>query len=133
MAKPGTAAFVLGTCLSMSGCAQTSGLFIAHDTVLGVNAAVNIQKPSGHVIIGYDRNFGTYVPKSVPAEDGSGKEAMSVLSCSELKVSDLWLTGFTEYLSTGEAAQTYAEKLAAQEWVPAFKCFVDQQTSDNNG
>jgi hypothetical protein len=133
MAIPTRLALVLASGILASGCAPNGGLFVAHETIVGVNGAVNLSKPAGHLVVGYDRNFGTYVPISVPDEnDPSNKEAMSILSCSELTVSNIWLTGFTEYLSTGTAANNYAARLANQERVPAFKCF-DQAEKDETG
>jgi hypothetical protein len=90
------------------GCEPTN-LYVAHTTVLGVNGAMNADQSSGHVIIGYDRKFAAVVPKSVDTEDG--KESMSVLSCSDVKVDGLFLAAFTEYLATGKAAKGFAKKV----------------------
>lgn len=111
-------AAAFGACVLLSAC-STNNLYIAHDTVVGLNASVDSQRGSGQLIVGYDRNFGTYVPKSV--RDGDGQEAMSVLSCSKLKVRGIWLTEFTEYLGTGEAAAIYADNLAEKK-TTAFTC-----------
>ncbi len=94
----------------LGGCEPTN-LYVAHTTVLGVNGAMNADQSSGHLIVGYDRKFAAIVPKSVDTEDG--KEAMSVLSCSDVKVDGIFLAGFTEYLATGKAAQGFANKVAA--------------------
>ncbi len=64
-----------------------SNLYIAHDTVIGVNAAVNTERTSGRSVIGYDRDFVTVVPISVNVAEG--KEAMAVLSCSEMEVNNI--------------------------------------------
>lgn len=100
------AAIVLVTWLG--GC-EPANLYVAHTTVLGVNGAMNADQSSGHLIVGYDRKFAAIVPKSVETEDG--KEAMSVLSCSDVKVDGIFLAGFTEYLATGRAAQGFAQKV----------------------
>jgi hypothetical protein len=92
----------------LGGCEPTN-LYVAHTTVLGVNGAMNADQSSGHLIVGYDRKFAAIVPKSVETEDG--KEAMSVLSCSDVKVDGIFLAGFTEYLATGRAAQGFAQKV----------------------
>ena len=60
------------------------------------------ERAKGRLVIGYDRNFVTLVPKSVPDGKG-GREAMAVLSCSELKVDGIFLSKFIEYLATGKA------------------------------
>jgi hypothetical protein len=97
----------------LAGCEATN-LYVAHNTVVGVNGAMNADSRSGHVIIGYDRKFAAIVPKSAPpVDDGTGvppdaHEAMSVLSCSDLEVKGIFLTGFTEYLATGIAAKRFA-------------------------
>jgi hypothetical protein len=91
-----------------AGCEPTN-LYVAHTTVLGVNGAMNADQSSGHLIVGYDRQFGAVIPKSVDTTDG--KEAMSVLSCSDVKVDGIFLAAFTEYLATGKAAQGFADKV----------------------
>lgn len=95
----------------LAACDPTN-LYVAHTTVLGVNGAMNADQTSGHLIIGYDRKFAAIVPTSVPTEHGT--EAMSVLSCSDLKVDGIFLAGFTEYLATGAAAQGFADAVANQ-------------------
>jgi hypothetical protein len=108
--------------LGLTACG-TANLYIAHDTVVGLNAVVDSQRTSGRLSIGYDRNFGTYVPAAVPAQDGSGgKEAMSVVSCSELKVKGIWLSNFTEYLGTGEAAERFAAAVSKGGQSEVFDC-----------
>lgn len=96
----------------LGGCEATN-LYIAHDTVVGVNAAVNSNQTSGHVVIGYDRKFFAVVPKSVPRGEGKdGTEAMSALSCSELEVDGIFLTRFVENLATGEAGLKFADRIS---------------------
>jgi hypothetical protein len=90
------------------GCEPTQ-LYVGATTVLGINAAMNTEQTAGHLKIGYDRTFVTVVPKSVPLQGEPGREAMAVLSCSEVEVTGIWLTGFREYLATGKAAMNYAE------------------------
>jgi len=75
--------------------------------VVGLNAAMNTEQTAGHLKIGYDRTFVTVVPKSVPLR-GGGREAMAALSCSDLEVTGIFITGFREYLATGKAAMNYA-------------------------
>ena len=111
-----------GVALILSAC-EPVNLYIAHSTVVGLNAAGSADRGSGHLIIGYDRHFGAIVPKSVPVEEG--EEAMSVLSCSDLKVDGIFLAGFTEYLATGRAATGFA-KVVASDTDPAQKTAMDQ-------
>jgi hypothetical protein len=109
-------ALILGAC-------EPVNLYIAHSTVVGLNAAGSVDRSSGHLIVGYDRHFGAIVPKSVPVEEG--EEAMSVLSCSDMKVDGIFLAGFTEYLATGRAATGFAKAVAA-DTDPAQKTAMDQ-------
>lgn len=119
----------------LGGCEPTN-LYVAHSTVLGVNGAMNADQSSGHLIVGYDRKFAAIVPKSVPTVDG--KEAMSVLSCSDVKVDGIFLAAFTEYLATGRAAQGFAKKVvdpaadAAQRQAinQMFDCYTTPIPSD---
>ncbi len=106
----------------LAACDPTN-LYVAHTTVLGVNGAMNADQTSGHLIIGYDRKFAAIVPTSVPTEYGT--EAMSVLSCSDLKVDGIFLAGFTEYLATGRAAEGFA-KAVAETTDPTQRNAMDQ-------
>jgi hypothetical protein len=45
---------------------QATQLYVAHQTVIGIDAAVNNEQKAGHLLIGYDRRFLTISPKSVP-------------------------------------------------------------------
>lgn len=94
----------------LAGCEPTH-LYVTSATVVGVDAGVNTQQTAGHLIVGYDRKFAAVVPKSVQRADGKGKEAMAALSCTETEVTGIFLTGFTEYLATGDAAKQFAENL----------------------
>ena len=86
----------------LTACEPTN-LYVGSNTVVGVNGSMNTQQTAGHLIVGYDRRFAAIVPKSVPMADSEGEEAMAVLSCSELRVDGIFLTGFTEYLATGRS------------------------------
>lgn len=107
-----TRRLVIVAAVALAGCADSRQLYIASRTVVGVNAAVNATQTAGHLLIGYDRVFVTNPPKSVtvPGKDGE-REAMSVLSCSELVVDGIFLTGFREHLATGKAAIDFAAKI----------------------
>lgn len=122
MHSPGLRALALGSFLVLAACEPTN-LYVAHDTVVGVNAAVNTERTKGRLVIGYDRNFVTLVPKSVPDING-GHEAMAALSCSELKVDGIFLSKFIEYLTTGQAALAFAEKIGESgDAGEIFECF----------
>lgn len=131
--------------LILTGCTGSNlakpNLYVAHDTVIGVNAAVNTQRSSGRLVIGYDRDFVTIIPKSVTPPENlipeieGGKEAMSAVSCSKLKVTDIWLNEFVEELATGKAAQLYAESANKGENTDLFTCLKAEQKNKpaNNG
>lgn len=108
--------------VTLTACDPTN-LYVTSNTVIGVNGAMNTEQSSGHLIVGYDRRFLAIVPKSativdpetgepVTTGDPEAREAMSILSCSQLEVDTIFLTGFTEYLATGEAARRFAVKVA---------------------
>jgi hypothetical protein len=115
-------AIAAGVALTLGAC-EPVNLYVAHSTIVGLNAAGSLDRSSGHLIVGYDRHFGAIVPKSVLVEEG--EEAMSVLSCSDLKVDGIFLAGFTEYLATGRAATGFAKAVAA-DTDPAQKTAMDQ-------
>ena len=112
MVVSGGAAVALTT--GLAACEPTN-LYVGSNTVVGVNGSMNTQQTAGHLIVGYDRRFAAVVPTSVPMEDSEVEEAMAVLSCSELRVEGIFLTGFTEYLATGQAAKTFARNVAAKD------------------
>ena len=102
--------------LTLAAC-DANQLYIAHDTVLGLNANVNSARTSGKLVFGYDRQFGTLIPKSVSVEEdqngsSKGREAMAVLACSDVGVDGIFLTRFVEHLATGQAARNFAKELA---------------------
>lgn len=119
------------TALLVSAC-QPTNLYVAHDTVVGVNAAVNTERTNGHLLIGYDRNFVTVIPKSVPTADG-GKEAMSALACSDIEVEGIFLSKFVESLATGQAAIALAKQRAedpeSESLDPIFDCYEKNASS----
>lgn len=97
----------------LCGCAAEN-LLVTHRTVVGVNAAVNADQTKGRLVVGYKRSFLTIAPKSVEDDDDT-REAMSVLSCSELEVDGIRLSRFVEQLATGKAAKLLANELAKPE------------------
>jgi hypothetical protein len=97
------------------------------------------------LIVGYDRRFLAIVPKSAtivdpetgqPVTTGNpeAREAMSILSCSQLEVDTIFLTGFTEYLATGEAARRFAAEVAKKSTIRRdaaigqfFDCYIPKE------
>ena len=127
---------------AIAGCGKPN-LYVAHDTVIGINAAVNAARTSGRLVVGYDRDFVTLIPVSVKQKEGDSskgenhsqsevkaREAMSVVSCSKLQVSGIWLSEFTERLTTGSVAQLYAQKLLQSEADP-FSCSKEGEEPDD--
>jgi hypothetical protein len=104
-------------------------LYIAHNTVIGVDAAVNADRTAGQLMIGYDRQFVALVPKSVP-EQGAGsesREAMAALVCSKLEVDGIFLTEYSERLATGDAAVEASNTIAKDpKRMSIFDCGEDQ-------
>jgi hypothetical protein len=108
--------------ISLLSACQADNLYIVHKTNLGLNGAYNQAKPSGKLLFGYKEQFITVIPKSVPSDQlGTGgsatgspdqnREAMSVLSCSDVKTGFIELKKYSEYLATGRAAKLYAEQI----------------------
>jgi hypothetical protein len=93
---------------SLSAC-EASNLYVAHETVVGLNAQVSQDRQQGRLVLGYDRDFITLVPKSVGDDDN--KDVMALLSCTELEVSGIFLTRYVDVVASGEAAKTFAGKL----------------------
>lgn len=87
---------LLGACTSLS-----KQVYVASDTSLGVNGAVNTAQTAGKLVIGYDRKFVAYVPK-INYEGDS--DVMAVYNCTHLEVQGLRITAFRERLATGDAA-----------------------------
>ena len=98
-------------------CGEPTQLYIAHNTVVGLDAAVDTNRQSGRLLFGYDRQFIALAPKSVPhkqnsefpdvvcdAPDAKCHEAMAALSCNEVEVRGIFLTRFKDNLATGTAA-----------------------------
>lgn len=111
---------LVGAAILLAGC-SADNLYIAHKTNLGLNGAYNQAKPSGKFILGYKEQFITVIPKSVPlspdartelqTSDPNLRDAMSILSCSDVKVGFLELKEYSEYLATGAAARLHARAL----------------------
>lgn len=95
-----------GTLLSvilLSACTSLSKqVYVASDTSLGVNGAVNTAQTAGKLVIGYDRKFVAYVPKIIYEGDS---DVMAVYNCTHLEVQGLRIKAFKEHLATGDAAK----------------------------
>ena len=87
---------MLGACTSLS-----KQVYVASDTSLGVNGAVNTAQTAGKLVIGYDRKFVAFVPKIIYEGDS---DVMAVYNCTHLEVQGLRITAFRERLATGDAA-----------------------------
>lgn len=91
---------------------EPRNLYVAHDTVVGVNAKVSQDRQQGQLVVGYDRDFVTVIPKSV--DDPSGinkKDAMALLSCTELEVDGIFLSKYTDITASGDAAKKFSERI----------------------
>lgn len=119
---------VAATAMLLSGC-MTPKLVISSTTVIGLDATVNTARTAGHVQLGYDRYFVTWIPQTVPEIDHvdgvdiKGQEAMSSLNCTDVTVSGLTLTKFDESLATGRAARLFASRLIQDDKSIYFTCF----------
>ena len=50
----------------LAACGEPTQLYIAHNTVLGLDAAVDTNRQAGRLLFGYDRQFVALAPRSVP-------------------------------------------------------------------
>jgi hypothetical protein len=105
----------------LAACGEPTQLYIAHNTVVGVDVAVDTNRQAGRLVVGYDRQFVALAPKSVPPDpekpdpdcvgEPDCREAMAVLSCNEVEVDGIFLTRFKDRLATGTAAKKAATKI----------------------
>ncbi|MBR0672026.1 hypothetical protein GXW76_12665 [Roseomonas soli] len=113
MKAPRCAGAALGALL-LAACEPTQ-LYTGARTVIGINAAVNLEQTSGSLVIGYDRSFAAVVPRSVEAPGQDGRDAMSALVCSDLQVQGITIRHYSESLATGQAATDFADQLRNQD------------------
>lgn len=100
----------LGVC-SLSNCGDQ--LYVAHDTVVGINAAVSANRQQGQVVIGFDRDFAALVPVKEPDTSDGTREAMAVFGCTRMETKSIFLTRYSDVISTGEAANKLSAKLGS--------------------
>lgn len=106
----------------LGGCADQ--LYVGSDTVLGIAVGYNTAREAARVDIGYDRHFVTWIPQSVEVTtgDATGREAMSVIGCTEVKIGNLNLQKFQESLAIGKAAEDFARNLVGNPlYFPCYK------------
>jgi len=94
--------------LGLTAACAPDNLYVAHDTVVGVNARVSTDRQQGQLLVGYDRDFATIVPKSVDTGNGS-RDAMALLSCTELEVDGVYLSKYTDITASGAAAEALGQ------------------------
>lgn len=94
----------------ITGCTGNN-VYVATDTSIGINGALNTAQTSGEINIGYDRKFTAYVPHK-QAPDGSEKgDAMTTYNCTKVEIKGTTLSKFYERLATGKAAEDLVRKL----------------------
>ncbi|WP_145976987.1 hypothetical protein [Leisingera aquaemixtae] len=113
---------MLCAAIGLTGCSPDN-LFVAHETVVGVNAKVSADRQQGQLVVGYDRDFVTIVPTTVEGDNG-GREAMALLSCTELAVQGIYLAQYTDITATGAAAARLG-KAIDEKGSAAFDCDGD--------
>ncbi|MEM9043348.1 MAG: hypothetical protein AAGC81_01545 [Pseudomonadota bacterium] len=113
---------VVSLLLAVSACDATN-LYVAHDTVVGLNAQVSPDRQQGRFVLGYDRDFISLVPKSVEDDEDSDKrDVMALLSCSELEVDGIFLSRYLDVLVSGEAAIELAKNDSVTDPRLIFDC-----------
>jgi len=132
---------------------ESRQLYIASNTVAGLHAELNTAQTNGKLVFGYERDFVAIIPKSVensgenaPApgtladtvnwRSGEGRELMSVLGCTDLKVDGIVISRFNEYLATGQAAKNFAVAIrlenAAKITRAFFECLRAPEPAENS-
>lgn len=100
-----TKEILIAAVLALPACTPKN-LFIAHDTVLGINASLDQGRQQGQLVIGYDRDFAAVVPKTVPSEKQPGRtDAMAMVNCTHLEVKGIYLNRYSDIVVTGDAAR----------------------------
>ncbi|NBC13332.1 MAG: hypothetical protein GVY09_08300 [Gammaproteobacteria bacterium] len=138
--------FGLVLLIGLAACGGQRGLYVAHDTAVGVHGAVNTEKQSGHLMIGYDRDFATIIPRSVPVDEGSeDRDVMSLFGCNAVETEGIFLVRYTENIATGDAAADLASLFRQEpdassgaadgeenEVRNVFNCFEDLDDAEEN-
>ena len=94
-----------------AGCGTPTHLVFYQATVIGVDVATSPEANTITGKIGYDRQTGTIIPKTVVKQDATGveeSEAMSVLARSRFKIRFLRASEICERFATGQAARNMA-------------------------
>ncbi|WP_353314762.1 hypothetical protein [Shimia sp. NS0008-38b] len=107
---------------------------MAHDTVIGINAKLSDTRQQGRLVIGYDRDYVTIIPKSVTVSDGNGgtkKDVMASIGCNRAKVKGARLVQYSDFVVTGDAAVSLASKLNGTTTV--FDCEVTDSKDKEGG
>lgn len=115
--------FIACAVITMFAGCEANNLYVAHNTVIGVNASVSPDRQQGQLLIGYDRDFVTVIPKSVDKTVKTGKkDVMALLNCTQVEVDGIFLSKYTDSIASGEAAILFARQLA-QEQKPTTNLF----------
>ncbi|MEP5730835.1 MAG: hypothetical protein ABJL67_15865 [Sulfitobacter sp.] len=92
-------------------------LYVAHETVFGLNAKVNQGRQQGQLLLGYDRDFVTVIPTNVAVPGKpSETDAMALVHCTRVEVEGIHLSGYSDFTATGDAAEiigTDPDRIAA--------------------
>jgi hypothetical protein len=101
------------TLMVLAGCGTPTHLIFYQSSVLGIDVSTSVDNSTVHAKIGYDRQTGTIVPKTmVKAHAGSADEAeaMSVVSRSRITVDWFAPSEICERFATGQAALNVAAR-----------------------
>ncbi|MCP5086392.1 MAG: hypothetical protein GY952_06280 [Rhodobacteraceae bacterium] len=106
-------------CIFLISACEAQNLYVAHDTVVGINAQLSQDRQKGRLVVGYDRDFATIIPRSVDMGNGR-EEVMSSLGCNHIVVDGISLTEYRDMVVTGDAAIALAKELEGRGEL--FKC-----------
>jgi hypothetical protein len=118
---------MIAAIILLSGC-EAKNLYVAHDTVIGINANLSGDRRKGRLVVGYDRDFATIIPKSVDLGNGK-KDVMASLGCNYIQITGANLTGYRDLVVSGDAAIELATKLDSK--TKLFDCSLDEEEKES--
>ncbi|MEM5522498.1 hypothetical protein [Sulfitobacter sp. AS59] len=97
--------------MAVTGC-DNRGIYVAHETVVGLNAQIKSDSSQGKIMLGYDRDFVALVPTLPHDSQGQsgGRNAMSHANCTTLTVTGIFVTEYRDVSASGAAAAHLFDK-----------------------
>ncbi len=106
----------------LSACAPSKGVYVFHETTVGLNGGVNQQSGAGNLSFGYKRKFDARVPRVDPKQTGVAGNALSHANCTSLTTKGIFVTGYTDVTATGRHA---GEKISVLNAINPETCSLE--------